>query len=80
MACTVLVKSISKKGKLSLDFEDFLALVTHMQDLRLTFNAIDKDANGSIDHQVWPCKLHLIISFESVRDNVDQSVSHMAVV
>lgn len=48
---SMLVKSVSKKGKVSLDFDDFLALVSHMQELRLTFNAIDKDANGSIDHQ-----------------------------
>ncbi len=58
----VLVKSVSKKGKVSLDFDDFLALVSHMQELRLTFNAIDKDANGSIDHQVNTLSLALYLS------------------
>jgi Ca2+-binding EF-hand superfamily protein len=50
---------VSKKGKVSLDFDDFLELVSHMQELRLTFNAIDKDANGSIDHQVNTLSLAL---------------------
>jgi Ca2+-binding EF-hand superfamily protein len=58
-SAAVLVKSVSKKGKVSLDFDDFLALVSHMQELRLTFNAIDKDANGSIDHQVNSLSLSL---------------------
>jgi hypothetical protein len=58
----VLVKSVSKKGKVSLDFDDFLALVSHMQELRLTFNAIAKDANGSIDHQVNTLSLALYLS------------------